>query len=136
MLVSGGGSNMAALLHASRMADCPYEIVLVGSNNPDAGGLKIAAAEGVPTYALPHKGMARAEHDMAMDAAIRASWKKAQEHLIMANTAAEEHAAELEQGIEAAVFHDPLEVVEGATHGSDADAGEYLIPEAPEGDEA
>jgi DNA-directed RNA polymerase subunit beta' len=45
----------------------------------------------------------------------------------MANTAAEEHAAELEQGAEAAVFHDPLEVVEGATHGSDADAGEYLI---------
>ncbi len=73
VLVSGGGSNMAALLYASRLADCPYEIVLVGSNNPYAGGLKIAAAEGVPTFALPHKGMARAEHDRAMDAAIRAS---------------------------------------------------------------
>jgi DNA-directed RNA polymerase subunit beta' len=60
------------------------------------------------------------------DAAIRASWKKAQEHLIMANTAAEERAAELEQGAEAAVFSDPLAVVEGETHGSDADAGEYL----------
>jgi DNA-directed RNA polymerase subunit beta' len=36
------------------------------------------------------------------------SWKQAQEHLIMANTAAEEHAAELEQGAEAAVFEDPL----------------------------
>ncbi|HWK40539.1 MAG TPA: DNA-directed RNA polymerase subunit beta' [Croceibacterium sp.] len=60
------------------------------------------------------------------DAAIRASWKKAQEHLIMANTAAEEHAAELEQGVEAAAFADPLAAVEGPTHGTDADAGEYL----------
>ena len=60
------------------------------------------------------------------DAAIRASWKKAQEHLIMANTAAEEHAAELEQGLEAAIGDDPLARVEGETHGTDADAGEYL----------
>ena len=64
---------MAALLYASRAADCPYEIVLVASNNPAAGGLQLAAAEGVPTFALPHKGMARADHDRAMDAAIRAS---------------------------------------------------------------
>lgn len=64
---------MAALLYASRAADCPYEIVLVASNNPDAGGLTLAAAEGVATFALPHKGMTRADHDAAMDAAIRGS---------------------------------------------------------------
>ena len=73
VLVSGSGTNMAALLYASRAADCPYEVVLVASNNPDAGGLKLAAAEGVPTFCLPHKGMARLDHDRAMDAAIRAS---------------------------------------------------------------
>lgn len=73
VLISGGGTNMAALLYASRAPECPFEIVLVASNNPEAGGLKLAAAEGVPTYALPHKGMARADHDRAMDAAIRAS---------------------------------------------------------------
>lgn len=73
VLISGSGTNMAALLYASRAADCPYEIVLVASNNPEAGGLKLAAAEGVPTFALPHKGMERAAHDQAMDAAIRAS---------------------------------------------------------------
>jgi len=60
------------------------------------------------------------------DAAIRAAWKKAQEHLIMADTAAEEHAAELEQGPEAAIGDDALARVEGETHGTDADAGEYL----------
>jgi DNA-directed RNA polymerase subunit beta' len=60
------------------------------------------------------------------DAAIRAQWKRAQDHLIMANTAAEEHAAELEQGPEAAIGDDPMASMEGATHGSDADAGDYL----------
>lgn len=57
VFISGSGTNMAALLYASRLPDCPYEIVLVLSNNPDAGGLKLAAAEGIPTFVLPHKGM-------------------------------------------------------------------------------
>lgn len=73
VLISGSGTNMAALLYASRAADCPFRIVLVASNNPDAAGLQLAGAEGVPTFVLPHKGMARADHDRAMDAAIRAS---------------------------------------------------------------
>ena len=73
VLISGSGTNMAALLYASRAADCPFEIVLVAPNNPDSTGLVLAAAEGVATFALPHKGMARADHDRAMDAAIRAS---------------------------------------------------------------
>ncbi|MFM5917568.1 MAG: phosphoribosylglycinamide formyltransferase [Novosphingobium sp.] len=73
VLISGGGTNMAALLYASRAQDCPYEICLVASNTPDAGGLELAAAEGVPTFALAHKGMDRAVHDAAIDAAIRAS---------------------------------------------------------------
>ena len=73
VLISGSGTNMAALLYASRNADCPFELVLVASNNPQAGGLILAAAECVPTFALAHKGMDRAAHDAAMDAAIRAS---------------------------------------------------------------
>jgi formyltetrahydrofolate-dependent phosphoribosylglycinamide formyltransferase len=73
VLISGSGTNMAALLYASRASDCPYEITLVASNNPEAGGLSLAEAEGVPTFVLPHKGMDRAAHDAAMDAAIRAS---------------------------------------------------------------
>ncbi|MFT4027069.1 MAG: phosphoribosylglycinamide formyltransferase [Novosphingobium sp.] len=73
VLISGSGTNMAALLYAAKAADCPYELVLVASNNPEAGGLKLAEAEGIPTFALPHKGMARADHDAAMDAAIRKS---------------------------------------------------------------
>jgi phosphoribosylglycinamide formyltransferase 1 len=64
---------MAALLYAARAEDCPFQIVLVASNNPDAGGLRLAEAEDVPTFSLPHKGMARADHDRAMDQAIRDS---------------------------------------------------------------
>jgi formyltetrahydrofolate-dependent phosphoribosylglycinamide formyltransferase len=70
VLISGTGSNMAALVYASRDATCPYEIVLVASNNRDAPGLALAVAEGIATFALPHKGMARADHDAAMDAAL------------------------------------------------------------------
>ncbi|WEK48482.1 MAG: formyltransferase family protein [Candidatus Andeanibacterium colombiense] len=62
---------MAALLYASRLPGAAYEVVLVASNDPGAAGLTLAEAEGVPTFALSHKGMAREDHDAAMDAAIR-----------------------------------------------------------------
>jgi phosphoribosylglycinamide formyltransferase 1 len=66
ILISGTGTNMAALLYAAKAADCPYEIVLVASNNPDAAGLKLAAAEGIATFAQAHKGFDRAVHDAMM----------------------------------------------------------------------
>ncbi len=61
---------MAALLYASRLPNAAYEIVLVASNNPEAGGLILAQLEGVPIYALSHKGMARADHEAAMQEAL------------------------------------------------------------------
>ena len=44
---------MAALIYASRAADCAYEVVLVTGDNPDAPGLALAEAEGVPVARLP-----------------------------------------------------------------------------------
>ncbi|HEY8603469.1 phosphoribosylglycinamide formyltransferase [Tsuneonella suprasediminis] len=73
VLISGSGTNMAALLYASRLPGAAYEIVAVGSNDPAAKGLALAAAEGVPTFAIAHKGMKRADHDMAMDVRLRES---------------------------------------------------------------
>ncbi len=70
ILISGAGTNMAALVYASRIGTCPYEVVLVASNDPAAAGLAFAAAEGIPTFALPHKGMTREGHDAAMEAAV------------------------------------------------------------------
>ena len=66
VLISGAGTNMAALLYASKLPNCPYEIVLVASNNPDAEGLQIAAAEGIPTFVKSHIGLEREEHDAIM----------------------------------------------------------------------
>jgi DNA-directed RNA polymerase subunit beta' len=67
------------------------------------------------------------------DAALRAQHKKLQESLaatqealIAANSAEEEHAAELAQGPEAAIGDDPLAAAAPEGHGTDADAGEYL----------
>ncbi|MBK62712.1 MAG: hypothetical protein CL575_07200, partial [Altererythrobacter sp.] len=68
------------------------------------------------------------------DAALRAQWKKAQEAIIAANTAQEEHEAELAQGAEAAIGDYPLASMEGETHGTDADAGEYLNEDAKDGE--
>ncbi|RJX66720.1 phosphoribosylglycinamide formyltransferase [Tsuneonella suprasediminis] len=73
VLISGSGTNMAALLYASRLPGAAYEIIAVGSNDPAAKGLALAAAEGIPTFAIAHKGMKRADHDMAMDARLRES---------------------------------------------------------------
>ena len=60
------------------------------------------------------------------DASLRAQQRKLQEALIAPNTAAEEHAAELAQGPEAATHSDPLESVTPSGTGTDADAGDYL----------
>jgi phosphoribosylglycinamide formyltransferase-1 len=70
IVISGEGSNMAALLYASRLEDSPYEIVLVASNNPDAPGLRLAGAEGVATWARSHKGLAREVFDEALHHAL------------------------------------------------------------------
>ncbi|MBV1868816.1 MAG: phosphoribosylglycinamide formyltransferase [Marinosulfonomonas sp.] len=57
ILISGGGSNMVALVNSMR-ADHPARAVLVLSNQPDAGGLAKAAAAGVPTAVVAHKPFA------------------------------------------------------------------------------
>lgn len=47
VLMSGRGSNMAALIYAARAVDCTYEVVLVTGDRPDAPGLDLAEAEGI-----------------------------------------------------------------------------------------
>lgn len=71
VLISGRGTNMAALLYAAKREDCPYEIVLVASNDPEARGLELAAAENIPIFSKSHKGMDRAAFDAVMDQEIR-----------------------------------------------------------------
>ena len=55
ILISGRGSNMAALIEAARAPDFPAEIVTVISNRANAGGLEKAAAHGVATTVIESK---------------------------------------------------------------------------------
>ena len=75
ILISGGGSNMAAIVHAAvrdRWAGrFDARIAAVISNQPAAGGLSLAATQGVATAAVDHKAFAsRDEFDTALAAAI------------------------------------------------------------------
>jgi phosphoribosylglycinamide formyltransferase 1 len=64
---------MAALIYAAKHPDCPFEIVLVAANDPTAEGLKLAAAEGIATFAESHIGHKRADFDQLIDEQVRKS---------------------------------------------------------------
>lgn len=53
ILISGRGSNMAALIYAAQADDCAYKVSLVTGDNPGAPGLDLAEAEGVRVARLP-----------------------------------------------------------------------------------
>lgn len=55
VLISGRGSNMEALVNATREAGFPARIVCVISNDPAAKGLEWAAAQGLPVETIDHK---------------------------------------------------------------------------------
>ena len=74
ILISGRGSNMQALIEACRAPAAPAEIVLVLSNNPQAGGLGYAAKAGIPTAAVDHRAYPdRATFDAELDRHLRAA---------------------------------------------------------------
>ena len=73
ILISGSGSNMARLIE-SMAGTHPARPVLVISNRPEAGGLRRAAAQGVPTAVIDHCAHAtRAGFESALAAALEAA---------------------------------------------------------------
>ena len=71
VLISGRGSNMAALIEAARAPDYPAEIACVVSNVATAAGLEIGRNAGVPTAVIPHKGYpGRESFDRAVSAEL------------------------------------------------------------------
>ena len=74
VLISGAGSNMAALIDAARDAAAPFEVVLVLSNRPEAGGLAVAETKGVATAVVDHAafGKDRAAHEQAVQTVLEA----------------------------------------------------------------
>jgi phosphoribosylglycinamide formyltransferase-1 len=57
VLISGRGSNMAALIYAARADDCAFDVTLVSGDKADAPGLALATAEGVAIEALDAKAL-------------------------------------------------------------------------------
>jgi len=72
VLISGRGSNMAALIEAAKDKSYPAEIVLVVSNRPDAGGLVTAKAAGIAIEIVDHTafGKDRTAFERALQAVL------------------------------------------------------------------
>ncbi len=75
ILISGGGSNMAAIVRAAQRGDWRgrhgVQVAAVISNRPDAGGLAFAREQGIAAQAVDHKGFeTREAFDLALAAAI------------------------------------------------------------------
>jgi phosphoribosylglycinamide formyltransferase 1 len=72
ILISGRGSNMAALIKAASADDYPAEIGLVVSNRADAAGLEKAGASGVATVVIESKpfGNDRAAFEAALQVVL------------------------------------------------------------------
>ena len=72
ILISGRGSNMAALIDAAKSADFPAEIVAVISNRADAPGLEKAEASGIATVVIESKpfGKDRAGFEAVLQRAL------------------------------------------------------------------
>ncbi len=72
VLISGTGSNMAALIDAGAQAGSSYRVALVVSNRPNAGGLAVARAKGIACLAIDHHsfGEDRTAHEQAIDSVL------------------------------------------------------------------
>jgi phosphoribosylglycinamide formyltransferase 1 len=75
VLVSGRGSNLAALLRAARDPAYPADIALVIANRSEAGGLAYAAEACVPARVIDHRPFRgdRPAHEAAVHAALRSA---------------------------------------------------------------
>ena len=72
-MISGRGSNLQALIEASRGPTAPYEVVLVLSDQPAAAGLGVARDLGIAARALPvDRATPRADYDRALAATLDA----------------------------------------------------------------
>ncbi|MET9708937.1 phosphoribosylglycinamide formyltransferase [Nocardiopsis alba] len=67
VLISGAGSNMAALMEAAKDPEYGVEIVAVGTDREGTRGIEVAREAGVPTFVVPFRAYAdRSEWDTAM----------------------------------------------------------------------
>ena len=58
-LISGGGSNLQAIVDACQSSKIDGQVVFVGSDDPDAGGLTKARKNKIPTFVVDYKSIIR-----------------------------------------------------------------------------
>ena len=80
VLASGSGTNLQALIEASRERDFPADIIAVGSNRPQAFALERAAQAGIETFTVDHTHYESRE---AFDAALRLEIERRQPDLVV-----------------------------------------------------
>ena len=73
ILISGSGTNLQAMIDASREDSFPAEIAIVISNNPSAYGLRRAASANIPIKVIDHKLFDKRED---FDTAVNIELKK------------------------------------------------------------
>jgi len=72
ILISGRGSNMAALIGAAQSGKIPQaEVALVISDQPAAAGLQQANECGIETLLIERRGRSREEHDKEIVGVLR-----------------------------------------------------------------
>lgn len=84
VLVSGSGTLLQALLDASTRPAAAFQVVAVGSERPDAFGLKRAEQAGVPSFVVPmlpdrhewDRRLTRAVEDHSPDLVVSAGFMK------------------------------------------------------------
>jgi phosphoribosylglycinamide formyltransferase 1 len=62
-LVSGGGTNLQAIIDACEAGRLPADIVFVGADNPEAKGLERAARHGIPSFVVDYREIVRRVRD-------------------------------------------------------------------------
>jgi phosphoribosylglycinamide formyltransferase-1 len=72
ILISGRGSNMAALIAAAALPAYPAQVALVIADRPEAPGLALAAEAGIPTAVIPSAGRPRRDFEAALQAGLEA----------------------------------------------------------------
>ena len=88
ILISGGGSNMAAIVRTAQRDDWATryqaQVAAVISNKPDAKGLVLAQEQGLKTAVVNHQAFAHdAEPRAAFDAALMQEIDQHEPHLVI-----------------------------------------------------
>ncbi len=77
-LVSGGGSNLQAIIDAAAGSTIDAQVVCVGTDNPRAGGLKRAAGYGIPTFVVNYAAIINSYDPQTTPAALPADFHEEQ----------------------------------------------------------